>query len=658
MKNSFPSAFRNMPPMAPQEDHGIVFRYDPSRNPTLDFASRTNLTQTYAGTNRTKITAANVQEVVAANTIRIDHVGTSLTPAMLMEPAAANILLEVITDWTKSALTTVTKDAVSWQGAANGAWTIVAGGADATVISTALAASSAAFTFVVAMKRKTGTGAVSMTIDNGATWTAKTLTTSFQYFNVTKTAANPQLGFKLATSGDEIIVDCLMLVPNTAIASSYFAPAAAIGEELVTNGDFSAVTATNGYTSDFSAGEDGWTIYAGGAVAGNIDGIGGEDDTLRFTIDAANSTHALRKASVFTIGNCYRVRAKVYIPSGQSNIDGVKISEQTAVITTTDSWVSVDFYANALAEHLYATAFDGASSTFQDAGGDDVFYIKDVIIDVITATGWTVSAGGWAPQATAGALTGKVQKVATAASSWIYQDIGASGANIAGRALATITHSAGTFFTTVSGVNGSSRTASGSYVDYILTAGASAITGIYGSTAAVGTVDDFSVKTHGTVRPSEANTITLTTPAAVSAALAGTGTLVVNWMPSWSKEAIASNVGIVATSNIYASLLYVLSTTGAVRTFDGTISVGSEAVYVANTWTPLAVKWPSDTDKYKVGVDVDGAGIAYGSEAAFDGAFADSGTLTLGHSLYGPMWIQWIRIYNKVLTDAQINALR
>lgn len=220
------------PPMPPT-DSSLVLNIDISRNQTIDLASRTAITQTYAGTNRTRINSAGLLEAVAANTPVIDHVGASLTPMLRLEAWAANALLEVITDWTKSALTTVTKDAVSWQGAVNGAWTIVAGGANATVVSTAIAQSSTANTFVCAMKRKTGTGAVYMTIDNGTTWTEKTLTTSYQYFNVTKIAANPQLGFKLATSGDEIIVDCLMLVPNTAIASSYFAPAAALGDELI-----------------------------------------------------------------------------------------------------------------------------------------------------------------------------------------------------------------------------------------------------------------------------------------------------------------------------------------------------------------------------------------------------------------------------------------
>lgn len=205
-----------------------------------------------------------------------------------------------------------------------------------------------------------------------------------------------------------------------------------LGADLVTDGGFAAVTETNQYTSDFSAGTDGW-IAAGGVIAGNID-IGGETDVLRLTVDGNNSGHRIWQvfAAIAPRGTCLRIRFKYYIPSGQSNIDGIRAYVGgygiTDIFTITDSWTAIDLYANTnpgAIENgaLEFYAHDGAITTFQDVGADDVFYVKDIIVDVITFTNWTAGTG-WAPQVTVGALTGKALKTAGTASA-LEQDVGA-----------------------------------------------------------------------------------------------------------------------------------------------------------------------------------------------------------------------------------------
>ncbi len=67
----------------------------------------------------------------------------------------------------------------------------------------------ASFTQVVSayVKRLTGSGAVSMTMDGGTTWTPVTVTGSWTRVSIpTQTIANPGVGFKLAVSGDAIAV--------------------------------------------------------------------------------------------------------------------------------------------------------------------------------------------------------------------------------------------------------------------------------------------------------------------------------------------------------------------------------------------------------------------------------------------------------------------
>ena len=139
----------------------------------------------------------------------------------------------------------------------------------------------------------------------------------------------------------------------------------------------------NIYTSDFSGGADGWT-GAGGAVGGNIDTIGGQDNNLRLTLNAVNSVHYLNKASSFAVGKTYHLRFDYYIPGGQSNVDGMSVWSGGHLISTeiiTDSWTNIDIYITAASTLLRFYAWDGVVTTFQDAGGDDVFYIRNVIID-------------------------------------------------------------------------------------------------------------------------------------------------------------------------------------------------------------------------------------------------------------------------------------
>lgn len=158
----------------------------------------------------------------------------------------------------------------------------------------------------------------------------------------------------------------------------------------------SAYAVNNDYTSDFSNPDvggdedlDGWTVTEG-TIDGNIDGIGGQDNNLRFTCSANNATHIANKLSIMTAGKSYRVRFDYYIPDGQSHIDGIRPHDDsrwlTVTQTVTGSWTTVDLYIKAGATRLRIYAYDGSATTFQDAG-DDVFYICNVIVDEVTHVG-------------------------------------------------------------------------------------------------------------------------------------------------------------------------------------------------------------------------------------------------------------------------------
>jgi hypothetical protein len=112
------------------------------------------------------------------------------------------------TDWAKTDCTAL-KNAVGKDGAANACSTLTATGANATCLQT-VTATSAAKVFQPSVKRKTGTGTVEITVNGGANWQDITSALSAGAFYAaaeTRTVTNPVFGFRLATSGDEIIVD-------------------------------------------------------------------------------------------------------------------------------------------------------------------------------------------------------------------------------------------------------------------------------------------------------------------------------------------------------------------------------------------------------------------------------------------------------------------
>jgi hypothetical protein len=170
-------------------------------------------------------------------------------------------------------------------------------------------------------------------------------------------------------------------------------PEAVPGNELVTDGDFTISTVVE--ESDFSGGVDGWGAIRG-TVAGNIDGIGGVDDTLRLTINTDNHNHAIYK-EVYTAGDYCLIEFDYYIDAGNSHVDGIQFTTQSGVggtlwqLSETGAWCHVAKLYTTESEQLRFYATDGGSLTVNDAGGDDVFYVKNIKVteidlDVATLT--------------------------------------------------------------------------------------------------------------------------------------------------------------------------------------------------------------------------------------------------------------------------------
>ena len=147
------------------------------------------------------------------------------------------------------------------------------------------------------------------------------------------------------------------------------------------------------YTSNFSAGADGW-LGARTTAAGNIDAIGGEDDWLRGTIDgtAANS-HYLYIDDKIVYGKRYRATFKCFIPSANAVLNGLALMAEPAStgyysskITTTDTVVSVSCEFIARSNMRLAFISHASGAYVYNGNGTDVFYVKDIVVTEIGAT--------------------------------------------------------------------------------------------------------------------------------------------------------------------------------------------------------------------------------------------------------------------------------
>jgi hypothetical protein len=142
----------------------------------------------------------------------IENVPITTSIAILHEPATTNLALSP-RDLTNAAFVkvncTAAKTATGTDGVINSASTLTATAANATCLQTITSASANRITGCF-LKRRTGTGVINMTQDNGATWTPITVPATWGSAALVlpaATLANPIIGLQIVTSGDAIDVD-------------------------------------------------------------------------------------------------------------------------------------------------------------------------------------------------------------------------------------------------------------------------------------------------------------------------------------------------------------------------------------------------------------------------------------------------------------------
>jgi hypothetical protein len=153
------------------------------------------------------------------------------------------------------------------------------------------------------------------------------------------------------------------------------------------------------YTSDFSAGVDGWSFSTNATTAGNVDSIGGRDDCLGITVDSTASTgHGTQSTTTGIANNVdFLVTMDVFIPSTNALVDGIVFNgyqdnyPDTQATPTPDTWTTVSgTHSTADFGVLYLKATSSGGTTF-DGNGTDVFYIRNVVITQPAADGHVVT---------------------------------------------------------------------------------------------------------------------------------------------------------------------------------------------------------------------------------------------------------------------------
>jgi hypothetical protein len=155
--------------------------------------------------------ANGILQTVGNNVLRRDHnIVTLAALGLRSEGTRTNAVLwnRDLTNaaWTPSNITAAL-DQTGIDGIVNSASSLTATAGNGTILQAITLTNHAAFQTAY-VKWITGSGVVNMTMDGGTTWTAVTVTAAWTRVSIPgQTLVNPNVGFRIVTSGDAIAVD-------------------------------------------------------------------------------------------------------------------------------------------------------------------------------------------------------------------------------------------------------------------------------------------------------------------------------------------------------------------------------------------------------------------------------------------------------------------
>lgn len=156
------------------------------------------------------------------------------------------------------------------------------------------------------------------------------------------------------------------------------------GDELILNAIDRTLEPTSLYASNFGTNADGWTIDNGlSALDGNIDAIGGQDNTLRATSDNSAGAHNFRRLSTTIAGVRYKFTFSYYIPSANTTTKRLALFDGssaaiTAIGTTNDAWASLSGIRTMTNTNFRVYGYSATNQISFAGTAGDLLYIKDL----------------------------------------------------------------------------------------------------------------------------------------------------------------------------------------------------------------------------------------------------------------------------------------
>lgn len=247
-----------------------------------------------------------------------DNVST-LERGVLIESSATNFCLhsndQTNAAWVKTNMT-VAKNEVGLDGNANTACTLTATAANATCLQSFVHASGTRCGSIY-ISRKTGTGNIDVTVDNGVTWiTMGTVDGLFRrHFTAQAALTNGVFGIRIVDSGDEIIVDGGQY--ETPAGTSAWVPSSYIP---TTTGSVSRAADVL-INAAYAFGTEGMIYFEGDVYAGD-----GSSCTLVYPSDnTTNNRIAMQRTTTRTIEcDTFSGGVRTAVPTTAATINGVK----------------------------------------------------------------------------------------------------------------------------------------------------------------------------------------------------------------------------------------------------------------------------------------------------------------------------------------------
>ena len=160
--------------------------------------------------------------------------------------------------------------------------------------------------------------------------------------------------------------------------------------------------------------------------------IGGKSNVLKLTVNTASGVlhYATFSGASGTAGKRLRLKCNAYVPSANSNADRVWLYQSSGSAIqeesiTPDTWVPLEFEFVSNGNVMVVAMLDGASSSFADAGSDDILYLADLTVteigcladfraeryDTSTSKLYDISDNAFVGTGTSVSLTGREQPV-------------------------------------------------------------------------------------------------------------------------------------------------------------------------------------------------------------------------------------------------------